>query len=141
MSDTLADAAERPLTAFERAVDGDASGFLELAAQHYAYALDGHEPPAVAYAQAVVYIRFAAAMGSEEAAICFLYSLDMLADALRNDGWEEAADVRLGEAIAIAEGLAKQGFEEFGDMVLKAADMAPRRAMEIAGFFSETTVN
>lgn len=135
MSDTLTASVELPLSVFERAVGGDARAFMELAARHYDFAINGHEPVAVAFAQAAVYARLAAAHGDRDDAIAFIYSLDLVSDALREDGWEEAADARLGEAIAIAEGLAEHGDEEFSDMVLKAADAAPRRALELAAIF------
>jgi hypothetical protein len=140
MSDTLAADPDKPPTVFERACAGDASAFTELAARHYDYAVNGHEPPAVAYAEAAIYLRFAAATGGKrDDVIMFLYALDMLADALRTDGWDEAADAKLGEAIAFAEELASLGDDGFGDMVVKAADAAPKRALEIAQFIREAS--
>ena len=140
MSDMLAADPEKPLTVFERACNGEASAFRELAARHYDYAINGHEPHAVAFAEAAIYLRFAAANGgARDDAVTFLYSLDILADALRADGWDEAADAKLGEAIAFAEELAALGDDGFGDMIVKAADAVPKRAMEIAQFIREVS--
>ena len=102
MSDALVADPAPALTAFERAVAGDTAACMELAARHYDFALNGHEPHAVAFAQAVVYARLAAAHGDRDDTVAFLYhaadntthmegsTFDMLPPAGKSLGWLSA---------------------------------------------------